>query len=151
MKRHQIRDARNLILGIQDEIRRSVEAKYDHRLHAILFVAQGMSSRKTAALLGDSARTVQYWVKQFKEAGFAGLVDLERSGRPKKLNESQQKEIAAALRKSPKDVGMSVALWDGKTLSAFIRTTYQIDLSVRQCQRIFQQFGSQRRKFCAII
>ena len=32
-----------MILGLQDEIRRSEESRYDHRLHGVLLVAQGMT------------------------------------------------------------------------------------------------------------
>ena len=64
----------DIILGLQDEIRRSEESRYDHRLHGLLLVAQGMSCREVAGLLGDSARTVQYWVKRFDKDGLAGLV-----------------------------------------------------------------------------
>jgi len=41
MKKAKISDAKTVILILQDEIRRSYEACYDHRLHAILMVAQG--------------------------------------------------------------------------------------------------------------
>ena len=39
---------------IQDEIRRNPEARYEHRLHAVLLVSQGMSCVHVARLMGDS-------------------------------------------------------------------------------------------------
>jgi hypothetical protein len=36
-----VSDAENVILALQDEIRRSDESRYDHRLHGLLLVAQG--------------------------------------------------------------------------------------------------------------
>jgi transposase len=50
------------------------------------------------------------------------------------------------LRVSPSDYGFSANLWDGKTLSAFIKKQFGIDLGVRQCQRLFRQFGFRLRK-----
>ena len=47
-----IADSANIILGLQDEIRRSEESRYDHRLHGVLLVAQGMTCPEVAALLG---------------------------------------------------------------------------------------------------
>lgn len=38
---------------IQDEIRRNPEARYEHRLHAVLLVSQGMSCVHVARLMGD--------------------------------------------------------------------------------------------------
>ena len=146
MKRLKIKDAETIILGLQDEIRRSEEARYDHRLHAVLLVAQGMSGRKVAQLLGDSPRTVAYWVRRFEEEGLAGLAETPRPGRPRRLGEDQLAHLAGVLRKSPDDVGLTAHLWDGKTLSAYIRQAWDIELSVRQCQRLFRQLGFRRRK-----
>ena len=66
MKKIKISDAETVILILQDEIRRSYEARYDHRLHAILMVAQGMSCRQVAQLLGDAPRSVAYWASRFE-------------------------------------------------------------------------------------
>ena len=62
-----IADADNVILGLQDEIRRSEESRYDHRLHGVLLVAQGMNCCQVADLLGDAPRTVAYWAERFEE------------------------------------------------------------------------------------
>ncbi len=136
----------DVILGLQDEIRRSEEARYDHRLHGILLVAQGLSGRKVAKLLGDAPRTVQYWVKRFEQDGLAGLIDQERPGRPSALNQQQLEEINRALRQSPRAHGLGENLWDGKTLSAFIEKRYRLPLGIRQCQRLFRQLGFRLRQ-----
>ena len=146
MKASKITDKENVIFILQDEIRRTDEARYDHRLHAILLVAQGMSSRKAAQYLGDSPRTVAYWVQRFEAEGLAGLADADRPGRSRKLNQEQIDQIEIALRNTPMDYGLSLNLWDGKTLSAYIQEEFGIQLSVRQCQRIFRQLGFKLRK-----
>ena len=146
MKKLQIAEADLVILGLQDEIRRSRDSRYDHRLHAVLLVAQGMSCPQVGRLLGDAPRTVEYWVHRFEEEGLSGLVDLERSGRPSRLNDEQYREIGEVLRQSPLDVGLDTNLWDGKTLSKFIESRYGISLGVRQCQRLFRQLGFRLRK-----
>ena len=71
---------------------------------------------------------------------------MERPGRPRRLQPDQLNQIDGALRNSPSDYGLSVNLWDGKTLSAFIQKQFGIDLGVRQCQRLFRQFGFRLRK-----
>jgi transposase len=146
MKPLAISDAETMCWALQDEIRRSEESRYDHRLHGVLLVAQGMSCPEVGRLLGDSARSVQYWVHRFEAAGFAGLAEGERSGRPSRLTEAQVAEIAAVLRESPSRVGLSVNLWDGKTLAQFIEQRWRIELGVRQCQRLFRRLGFRLRK-----
>jgi len=146
MKPLRIADADTIVLGLQDEIRRSEESRYDHRLHGVLLVAQGMICPEVSRLLGDAPRSVQYWVRRFEERGLAGLVEGERPGRPKRLSESQLQEGNGVLRRTPREVGLSGTLWDGKTLSAWIERRYGVRLGVRQCQRLFRQWGFRLRK-----
>ena len=134
------------ILGLQQEIQRSEESRYDHRLHGVLLVAQGTTCPEDARLLGDAPRSVEYWVHHYEQEGLAGLTEGERCGRPSRLSEKQLKEINRVLRAKPDDAGMRVNLWDGKTLSAWIEKTYEIQLGVRQCQRLFRQLDFRRGK-----
>jgi transposase len=135
-----------LIIGLQDEIRRNDEARYDHRLHAVLLVGQGMTCPEVAKRLGDGVRAVQHWVNKFEYQGFAGLSEKPRPGRPSQLTEARLDVLARVLRKRPADVGLTGNLWDGKTLSAFLRKEWGIVLRVRQCQRLFHKLGFRYRK-----
>jgi len=146
MKPLTITNASTIVLGLQDEIRRSEESRYDHRLHGLLLVAQGMSCPEVSRLLGDSPRTVEYWVRRFEERGLAGLVEGERSGRPRRLTDEQMDEIKLVLRQPPEAVGIASGIWDGKGLCAFIKKRYGVTIGVRQCQYMFKSFGFRRRK-----
>jgi len=146
MKPLTIADASMIVLGLQDEIRRSRDSRYDHRLHGVLLVAQGMTCPEVARLLGDAPRTVEYWVRRFEEEGLFGLVEGERPGRPPRLSDEQIGEIDQALRQMPKQAGLTANLWDGKSLAAFIRGRFGVELGVRQCQRLFRQLGFRMRK-----
>jgi transposase len=130
-----------MLLVLQDEIRRSQEARYNHRLHAVLLVAQGMSAPKVAQFLGDGTRTVQYWVRRFNAEGLSGLLEGERSGRLARLSEFQLKRIGVILLESPQSQGLTATLWDGRTLAEWLRRNWAVKLSVRQCQRVFRRLG----------
>lgn len=145
MHRLTIAEAPEIILGLQDEIRRSGESRYDHRLHGVLLVAQGMTCPQVAELLGDAPRTIEYWVRGFEHAGLAALTEGTREGRPRRLTEAHLKGVGRALRRPPEAVGLA-GLWDGKTLAAFIDQRYGVALGVRQCQRLFRQLGFRLRK-----
>src|ERR1700676_5624764 len=93
------------VLGLQQEIQRSEESRYDHRLHGVLLVAQGMTCPEVARLLGDAPRSVEYWVQGFEAKGLAGLQEGERAGRPRRLDEKQLREINGALRRMPREMG----------------------------------------------
>src|SRR6202045_5253027 len=107
------------VWGLQQEIQRSEESRYGHRLHGVLLVAQGMTCPEVARLLGDAPRTVEYWVGSFEESGLAGLLEGNRAGRPKRLDEKQLRGINAALRRMPRDMGLGGNLWNGKTQAAW--------------------------------
>jgi transposase len=146
MKPLTIADAATMVVGLQQEIQRSAESRYDHRLHGVLLVAQGMTCPEVGRLLGDAPRTVEYWVRRFGERGLAGLTEGERTGRPSRLTATQVQEVNRVLRAKPSDAAMQVNLWDGKSLAAWIENKYAVKLGVRQCQRLFRQFGFRLRK-----
>jgi transposase len=146
MKPLTIADAATMVLGLQDEIRRSEESRYDHRLHGVLLVAQGLTCPEVSQLLGDAPRSVEYWVRHFEERGLAGLVEGARPGRPQRLSKAQLAEVQAVLRRAPSEVGLSGTLRDGKTLQVWLARRYGVRLGVRQCQRMFRQFGFRLRK-----
>jgi transposase len=141
-----IAESETMILGLQDEIRRSEESRYDHRLHGVLLVAQGLTCPEVASLLGDAPRTVEYWVNSFEREGLAGLLEGERSGRPRRLSEQQMRQVNAILRKTPREAGLNGNIWDGKALAAWIEKQYGVRLGVRQCQRLFRRLGFRLRK-----
>jgi len=146
MRPLRVADADTIVLGLQDEIRRSEESRYDHRLHGVLLVAQGMTCPEVGRLLGDASRSVEYWVRRFERIGLAGLAEGQRSGRPGRLSQTQLEEVDQALRQTPRDLGLTGTLWDGKTLSAWIEQRFDVHLAVRQCQRLFRRRGFRLRK-----
>jgi transposase len=136
----------SIILAIRKEIHRSRESRYDHRLHALLLVAQGMRFSMAARYLGDAPRTIQYWIRLYESQGFKGMEEDDRSGRPGRLSPENLEMIAEALRKSPEESGLSPRKWNGKTLAEFIKIRCQISLSFRQCQRLLRQFENRSQK-----
>jgi transposase len=146
MRKLEIADAEVMRLAIRQEIDRSEESRYDHRLHGLLLVANGRSCTEVGQLFGEAATTVQRWVRRFEEAGFSGLREGERSGRPRTMDERSWSRIEADLRTSPNAFGLQANLWDGPVLSEHLRRNYGIKLGVRQCQRLFRHMGFRLRK-----
>ena len=146
MRKLNIKNSETAFLAIQEEIRRSDEAKYDHRLHGLLLVANGQSCRQAAGLLGENPRTVQRWVRNYERDGFDGLRDGAKSGRPPMLDAAQRMALEADLRDRPDSFGLVGHLWDGPLLREHLRRKYDVRLGVRQCQRLFHGMGFRLRK-----
>jgi transposase len=144
--REGIADAEVMQVAIQQEINRSEESRYDHRLHGLLLVAAGRSCTEVGRLFGENPTTVQRWVRRFEDGGFAALREGERPGRPTVLDQARWRRLQTDLRKTPRDFGLQAGLWDGPILSEHLRRHYGVALGVRQCQRLFRKMGFRLRK-----
>ncbi len=138
-------DPENSRALLQQEINRHQDARYDHRLHCVSLVAVGIPCEQVAQYFGDSPRSIVNWVRRFDRQGLAGLAEGDHSGRPGRLSAEQLEEVRARVRQAPTQVGLQANLWDGKTLGQFLRERYQIQLGVRQCQRLFHQLDTRYR------
>ncbi|EIQ00330.1 transposase [Opitutaceae bacterium TAV1] len=141
MKALTISDREKIIMSLHAEIRCDEAARYHHRLHALLLVAQGMTCPQVAGLLGDSPRAVVKWVRQFEAGGLAGLTEGWRPGRPGRIGPAALARVRSVLRENPARAGVPVGRWSGRTLAAFLREKFGVRLSVRQCQRLLKEHG----------
>lgn len=118
-------------MGLADILRketaRTTESRFLHRLHALVLIERGLSCRAVAKMLGDSPRTVAHWLHRFRTIGLNGLRDTPVSGRPPRLTFEQVDAIREHLRQTN---------CSGRCLVGWIEETYQVRLSVRQCQRL---------------
>mgnify|MGYP000887480454 FL=1 len=113
----------------------SEESKYLFRVFAVNMVLSGTPASQVGASAGFTKAAVTGWVKTVDEQGFEALRPRQRAGRPSKLTEDQLKEIDLILQSDPKSQGFKI--WDGPSLSSYIKSKYNIDICVRQCQRYF--------------
>jgi transposase len=141
MKRISIPDAETFVAAIQDEISRTREGRYFHRLDVILYVLQGSSPYDAARLFGHSPRTIEYWVHRLVSNGLSGLCEGDRTGRPGRLSIPDLPKLHNEIQRSPRELGYVQNLWDGPLLSHHLTKNYSVSLSVRQCQRLFHQLG----------
>ena len=141
MKRIAIPDAETFVAAIQDEISRTREGRYFHRLHVVLHILQGASAYEAARLYRDSPRAIEYWAHRLLNSGLAGLREGDRPGRPGRLSSMDLERLRKEIRQSPRELGYDQNLWDGLLLSHHLKDQYAVSLGVRQCQRLFHQLG----------
>lgn len=146
MHQLKVNDSIIMQIAIQQEIERSDESRYDHKLHGVLMISHGYDSYQVGQMFGQSPTTIQRWVKKFNESGFAGLRDGARPGRPGLLTEKQWDQLQIDLRRSPCDFKFIQSFWDGKLLSEHLKGKYKVQIGVRQCQRMFKMMGFRLRK-----
>lgn len=140
MKNLEVANPVPLRIAISQEISRSEESRYHHRLHGLLLVINGLSCQEVADLFGENRRTVERWVKRFDTNGIEGLRDSERVGRPSTLTERQWEQLKRELSRRPKrDGDIQPFRWDGKLLAEHLSIKYGLTIGIRQCQRVLRQ------------
>lgn len=117
----------------------SNESKFHFKVFVVNMVLSGFPASQICSVAGVSKVAVTSWVKTVDEEGFDALKSKEHKGRPNKLSSKQLKEIDIVLQSNPKEYGFKN--WDGPSLSSYIKNKYEIELSVRQCQRLFHNLG----------
>lgn len=118
----------------------SSDYKFVHRVVMVNLMLSGkMSSLQLSKFSGIPQRTLNQWLCTVDEFGFERLKAVKQEGRPRRLSEQQMVEIKDAVSNDPEIEGFRV--WDGPSLSEFIRKKFDLELGVRQCQRILRELG----------
>jgi len=144
MKRLIIKDSEGIKEKIQQYFAGNEEARFIHRLHGVLLFSEkeDESCDSIGALFGNSPRTVSNWIKRINATGdIESLRSKKQSGRPSRLSEDQRAELQRVIQESPEKHGITINVWDGKSLSAYIEKRYGIIMKTRTCQRLFHQLG----------
>lgn len=132
-------DKKLLMAQCQDVLSSSEVSKFHFKVFAVQMVLAGQKASEIGRLSGFSKMSVSSWVKTVDEHGVDALRGKSRPGRPTRLNDLQRMDIDKALQSSPQAYGFKV--WDGPTLSAYIRKTHGVRMCVRQCQRLMHALG----------
>jgi transposase len=129
MNYRKIANKDSIILAIQNALSSSKEAKYYHRLDLVMLAVNGMPVKQIASLYNESPTTISYWTKKVIEQGVESL------------KEGNLKQLDIDMQKPPSDFGYDLNLWDGLLVSKHLSEHYNVDIKVRQCQRIIRQLG----------
>jgi transposase len=99
---------------------RGAKTPYRDRLRAqiVLAAARGRDNERIAADPGASVHTVRKWRGRFAERRLAGLADLPRSGRPRRISEADRAAAVALACQLPAQTGVPLSRWTGPELAA---------------------------------
>ncbi len=101
---------------------RGAKTAYRDRLRAqiVLAAARGRDNARIAADLRVTVDTVRKWRGRFAGRGLAGLADLPRSGRPRRISELTRAAVVALACQLPAATGVPLSRWTGPELLAEI-------------------------------
>lgn len=145
MKKQVITDDQ-LLNKIQNYFKKSEDAKFIRRLDIMNLVLNGTRVQQVAELYNIHRSTIYSWFEKAKRFGLESLKDSPKEGRPSQIMDTELKKIKKDLQKQPCFFGYKDSLWDGKLLSYHLKSKYNIDLGVRQCQRLFHKLNFSPKK-----
>jgi transposase len=87
------------------------------RAQIVLAAARGHANEWICADLGVGVDTVRKWRGRFAEHGLGGLVDLPRTGRPRRITALERAAVVALACQPPAATGVPLARWTGPELA----------------------------------
>lgn len=124
---------------VQSALKSSNDYKHAYRLTIVNAVLQGQAPSKVSEFCGESKNTITAWVKLVDEQGLEALRGKSPPGRPSRLSDEQLESLRAVLEADPQTYGYPV--WEGKTLSDYIKSKMNVKIGVRQCQNLLHKLG----------
>ncbi len=98
----------------------SVRASLAQRARIVLLAADGVQNGEIADRVGVSRPTVNRWRDRYETSGIDGLVDEERTGRPREIDPSDI--VTATLTPPPARLG--VTHWSSRLLAAELKVNH---------------------------
>src|SRR6516162_11266473 len=121
---------------------RGAKTAYRDRLRAqiVLAAARGRDNARIAADLQVTVDTVRKWRGRFAGRGLAGLADLPRCGRPRRISELTRAAVVALACQLPAATGIPLSRWTGPELLAEVTRAGAADeLSASSVLRILAE------------
>ena len=134
-----INDPNELLAQGQILVKENMDIKFAYRVSMVNLILSEMSVKDLSAYCGDGETTLLSWVTKVDRFGWDALRAKKQPGRPNKLSEDQIALVKVAVTDDPDNYGFKV--WDGPSLSKYIKDAFNIDLGVRACQKLLHKMG----------
>jgi len=133
---------------LQDALDNVDGKKPTQRLLAAIAYKNGVSQTELAEWYDVQRRTVYSWLKRLDidESLEQAVSDDKRTGRKRKLSESQQEKFEATVHDSPQEVGIDAPAWTPALVQEFLEETYGVEYSLPSCRRLLKEAGLSYRK-----
>ena len=92
---------------------------------AVVQTQSGYTQQEVADFFQVSVRSVERWVRAFREHGSKGLKAKPARGRPPTLSPDQEREVLRWFRRSPREFGFPTELWSAPRVAEVIRRKFR--------------------------
>ena len=131
---------------IEDIFERDSKYLEGVKLHAIIQLCKGYSSRKLSEFYGVSFKQICNWADRFDAEGINGLRMKPGRGRHSYLSEKQKDALRDVLSKNPAEFGYNAANWTGRTVREHIRRSCHVEYKHAAVYGIMRKMGFNLRE-----
>jgi transposase len=122
--------------------------KPTQRLLAAIAYKNGVTQTELAEWYDVQRRTIYSWLKRLDtdESLEQAVSDDKRTGRKRKLSESQQQEFEDTVQDPPEAVGVDAPAWTPALVQEYLAETYDVEYSLPSCRRLLKEAGLSYQK-----
>ncbi len=92
---------------------------------AVARVRSDYTQQDVADFFGVRPRSVQRWMRAYRERGMAGLKAKPHPGRPPTLSIAQERQVLRWFRRSPREFGFPTELWSAPRVTQVIQRKFR--------------------------
>ena len=129
---------------LQDALDNVDDKKPTQRLLAAIAYKNGVTRTELAEWYDVQRRTIYSWLKRLAtdESLEQAVSDAKRTGRKRKLSESQQEKFEETVHHPPEEVGIDAPA----LVQEFLDGTYGVKYSIPSCRRLLKEAGLSYQK-----
>jgi transposase len=133
---------------LQDALDNVEGKKPTERLLAAIAYKNGVTQDELAEWYDVHRKTVYNWLKRLDtdESLEHAVTDTHRSGRNRKLSETQQQEFEETVHDPPEAVGIDAPAWTPALVQQFLEDTCGVEYSRPSCRRLLKEAGLSYQK-----
>lgn len=122
--------------------------KPTQRLLAAIAYKNGVTQTELAEWHDTGRRTIYSWLKRLDidESLEQAVTDNKRTGRKRKLSESQQKEFEEVVHNPPREVGIDAPASTPALVQHYLEETYGVEYLIPSCRRLLKEAGLSYQK-----
>jgi transposase len=121
--------------------REQTRGRMASRMFAIANVLDGLSREDAATHAGMERQCLRDWVHRFNAEGVAGLADLPRKGRPRRMHEEIEKAFCERVDKGPDGKTDKLVRWRRVDLQEWLKSEHTINYHERSIGKILKRLG----------
>lgn len=129
------------LLSFKKEAEKDGEYRVAKRIHAVVLNMEGRTSPEIAQLLKSPRSAVSLWLSNYEGHGIEGILEGQRSGRPRALTSPQLTLLADIVESGPIAYGFLSGVWTSPMIARVIQEEFGVEYHPGHVRKVLHQLG----------